>query len=499
VHLSGVCAGSWYALKAAAPAAAEQVVAINPIAWHTDHVAITESMREDRPDEAAAQATDGRHGLVSAVKARIGTDAVARAKAKVPGPVWRWLGRHGITFAVAPLVSEATSAGTRLQLLLTPHDLAYLEQQRGLADIEHARRRGARLGVTALLTDDHALFTRAAQEEAAELLRDVLARRPATTRLISVVMPAHNARATLERAIRSALAQVRELEAIGWDLEVLVVDDGSTDGTAELAESLAGPQVRVLHGPNRGPAAARNRGFAEARGSLVALLDSDDEFLEGHLATAVRLIERSGPRTFVTVNPRVRTRRGPTRRRLIPGRFPSPATQPSEILSRNFISIGSVFPTAMLRDVNGMDEEFRAAEDWLFWISALHRGWRVVRSPRPTYLYQQVGGSLTGDRDLLHSCEREVLTRTLKTLPLTPEQRELASRRASTGSTDELVRLAGDALVEGRYDDAADALRQASELDPHRPVSVAAWLARRRLGAWALRTWVERRRRRVSA
>jgi glycosyltransferase involved in cell wall biosynthesis len=87
--------------------------------------------------------------------------------------------------------------------------------------------------------------------------------------LISAIVPVHNGEAYLASALDSILAQTR---ACG---EVLVVDDGSADGSAALAESF-GQRVKVVRQRQAGPAAARNRGMSEARGDLVAFLDADD-------------------------------------------------------------------------------------------------------------------------------------------------------------------------------------------------------------------------------
>jgi glycosyltransferase involved in cell wall biosynthesis len=89
---------------------------------------------------------------------------------------------------------------------------------------------------------------------------------------VSVVVPAYNAEPFLRTAVHSALQQ-----SFG-NLEVIVVDDGSSDGTRALAESLAvaDPRVRVVTIPNSGVAAARNVGIEEARGEWIAFLDADD-------------------------------------------------------------------------------------------------------------------------------------------------------------------------------------------------------------------------------
>jgi len=97
--------------------------------------------------------------------------------------------------------------------------------------------------------------------------------------LVSVVIPTYQRKALVVEAIDSALAQTR------GDLEVVVVDDGSTDGTVEALAARYGvdPRVRVLRQGNGGTASARNTGIAAATGTFVALLDSDDLFLPDHL------------------------------------------------------------------------------------------------------------------------------------------------------------------------------------------------------------------------
>ena len=89
---------------------------------------------------------------------------------------------------------------------------------------------------------------------------------------ISVVIPSYNRRHTLERALQSVFAQTCRVN------EVILVDDGSTDGSSEMVRQLF-PEVIVLEQPNLGVSAARNRGIAKARCEWIALLDSDDSWL----------------------------------------------------------------------------------------------------------------------------------------------------------------------------------------------------------------------------
>ncbi|NQU45008.1 glycosyltransferase [bacterium] len=99
--------------------------------------------------------------------------------------------------------------------------------------------------------------------------------------LVSVVIPAYNAEAFLRRAIQSALDQT-------WrPLEIIVVDDGSTDCTRARAAAFGDP-VRVLYQENKGQPAATNRAIWESAGNIIALLDADDEWLPDRLKKTVR-------------------------------------------------------------------------------------------------------------------------------------------------------------------------------------------------------------------
>ena len=102
---------------------------------------------------------------------------------------------------------------------------------------------------------------------------------------LTVVITLFNKRPYIRRTLRSALAQDHAR------YEIIVVDDGSTDGSSAAIEDLLGDRVRLLVQPNQGPGPARNRGVAEARFAWIALLDGDDIWLPDHLSTLAALIE----------------------------------------------------------------------------------------------------------------------------------------------------------------------------------------------------------------
>jgi len=104
------------------------------------------------------------------------------------------------------------------------------------------------------------------------------------TPVVSVVIPLFNKREYVLRAIGSVLGQ-------SWqDLELLVIDDGSTDEGGELVAAVRDPRLRLIRQPNGGPGAARNRGIKEASAPLVAFLDADDEWAKDHLEQAIKAL-----------------------------------------------------------------------------------------------------------------------------------------------------------------------------------------------------------------
>jgi len=100
--------------------------------------------------------------------------------------------------------------------------------------------------------------------------------------VVSVIIPTYNRAGLLPRALRSALQQTMT------DLEVIVLDDGSTDQTREVVVEFADPRIRHFSRPHRGVAAARNEALLYARASLIAFLDSDDEWVPDKLDRQLR-------------------------------------------------------------------------------------------------------------------------------------------------------------------------------------------------------------------
>ena len=115
---------------------------------------------------------------------------------------------------------------------------------------------------------------------------------------VSIITPAYNAEAHLGETIESVLVQSAP------DLEMVIVDDGSSDGTLEVAHTYArlDRRIRVFRQNNSGVCVARNTALAHARGSIIALLDSDDVWMADYLGVQLALFEQLPTASIITVN-----------------------------------------------------------------------------------------------------------------------------------------------------------------------------------------------------
>lgn len=103
---------------------------------------------------------------------------------------------------------------------------------------------------------------------------------------ISVVIPLYNKEKSIASTLRTVLNQTFS------DYEIVIVNDGSTDGSVEEIEKVQDDRIRLVHQPNAGVSAARNRGIEEAKGDLIAFLDADDEWKPEYLATQYHLFQK---------------------------------------------------------------------------------------------------------------------------------------------------------------------------------------------------------------
>ena len=220
---------------------------------------------------------------------------------------------------------------------------------------------------------------------------------------VSVIMPAYNVEPYIGDAIRSALTQTFS------DFELIVVDDGSKDGTADVVRALSREDARInlVQQSNRGLAGARNSGLRAARGEFFALLDSDDLWEPAFLAEQLAILKAHPEIDIVTGNGWYLggVQHGqPTR--------PFPDSRPRPCLASIIgdewsVFIMSVFRRHVYTAIGPFDESMRSNEDYDFWLRAAVAGFTFARNDRPLGHYRVRSDSLSASdirmlRGILH-------------------------------------------------------------------------------------------------
>jgi glycosyltransferase involved in cell wall biosynthesis len=207
---------------------------------------------------------------------------------------------------------------------------------------------------------------------------------------VTAVVPTRNRAVLLRQTLHSVIAQR------GVGLEVVVVDDGSADGTGEVVAGLRDDRVRLVrHQRPQGVSAARNRGIAEARGSWVAFLDDDDLWAPDKLASQLAAARRERRAWAVTGAVSVDDRLG-----VLTGEPPLPPERIAAELPRyNCVPAGAsnvVVHADLLVAAGGFDPGLRHMADWDLWIR-LGRSGPPATVSRPLLAYRLHGTNATMD------------------------------------------------------------------------------------------------------
>ena len=219
---------------------------------------------------------------------------------------------------------------------------------------------------------------------------------------ISVIIATYNVECYIERAINSALIQMDCADAPA--IEVIVVDDGSTDRTGKIVSRIGDPRLQCLQLPrNGGPGAARNAGIARASGRWIAILDGDDTFFPGRLARLIKLA--AGQKADIVVDNLsvFRESDGASFPMFSPSRLARlPVLGLSGFITGNQSFMGGyalgymkpVFSAGFLRQ-HGLcyQPDLRIGEDYLLLAQCLALGARCIVDPTAGYLYTSRAGS----------------------------------------------------------------------------------------------------------
>ena len=206
---------------------------------------------------------------------------------------------------------------------------------------------------------------------------------PDTEALISVVIPAYNSQEFLAEAVQSVRAQ-------GYpNIEIIVVDDGSTDRTAEIAKSL-GPDVQYHYQENQGPSAARNTGIVAAKGDFIAFLDSDDLYPSDKFAIQLNTFANDPSLEVVT---------GRIQYVSLDGAEDNPIDFESDDQTIIHVHLGSMLTRrSVFENVGLFDTSLRFSEDVEWWMRVREKKTRFVVLPDITLQYRLHGTNMTRGR-----------------------------------------------------------------------------------------------------
>jgi glycosyltransferase involved in cell wall biosynthesis len=236
--------------------------------------------------------------------------------------------------------------------------------------------------------------------------------------LVSIIIPTYNRADVVSMAIESVLGQTYR------NIEVIVVDDGSTDRTCQVLNRYR-DQIRVLTEENQGPSRARNKGITAAHGQLIAFLDSDDAWLPTKVERQVACLQRTGKSVPCCLcNATLRQRNGTECLSFDEALLAPPYEEgfwlnPAEIISSRFIFFtqAAVVRRQALEKVGGFDEELWVMEDYdLALRLSLLGPWTFIKEPLVIY-HSRTQQSLTNQAECnpirLQQCIASIYIRAL--------------------------------------------------------------------------------------
>lgn len=245
---------------------------------------------------------------------------------------------------------------------------------------------------------------------------------------VSVIVAARDAGDTLE----ATLASIRAQTFTDW--EVVLVDDGSNDGTGEIARTAIDRMRVVRHEVAQGPGASRNRAVREARGELVAILDADDvwypSYLESQLAAYDQAIVEGRRVGAVCCDADLLGPDGPTGTRWSQRVGGAQAADITTMLHENVVFTSVLCPRSVFQELGGYEEDERIhLEDYDLWLRMIERGWEIVMNHETLAVYRLGAAARSSKVERMATGGSMIMTRALERGALTAAQRRLARKR----------------------------------------------------------------------
>jgi glycosyltransferase involved in cell wall biosynthesis len=246
------------------------------------------------------------------------------------------------------------------------------------------------------------------------------------------------------------------LEQTFEDFELLIVDDGPTDSTLEIAKALerSDHRIRVLTRVNGGIAAARNTAMTSARGRFCALLDSDDLWMPGYLEAQLPLFDQF---RVDVVSGNALNLGGSLDGRPLHADVSTirTITLKDMIEHEDAVCILSVFRREVYETIGRFDECLRRNEDYQYWIRAAHRGFRFLENPVPLGFYRRRPDSVSADELLMLSGIINVLTQARDLCQDRPAECAAVERQLMRFESERLLLMAKIDLTRRQYEAAA--------------------------------------------
>lgn len=206
---------------------------------------------------------------------------------------------------------------------------------------------------------------------------------------ISVIIPAYNAEAHIENAIKSILDQEYK------NIEIIVIDDGSTDSTAQICKKF---DITLVQQENKGISAARNAGLKEVTGNLIAFLDADDLWYKYKLGDQVKLIESNQSPSFVLgLSIAIDNNK-------------SPITDPHFVLSLGTVLVKK----EVFNQVGNFDEQLEFGEDIDWFLRVMEAEFNCLVSPKPVLKFRRHENNSTNNREKTNQFFLRAIRQSLK-------------------------------------------------------------------------------------